>query len=131
MLSTFIEKILMGEIQKKIGPGSFQQEILVKLMNCEKFTVVHEVRFTLLYKTCNFTISGGDFSYGMLPEGIVWKAFKYSYYGFKTHNLMDKMCKYKKVGTLDVIIPHEIAEISKNLSPFVTRNGEIRGHSPT
>jgi hypothetical protein len=32
MLSTFIEKILMGEIQKKIGPGSFQQEILVKLM---------------------------------------------------------------------------------------------------
>ena len=27
-------------------------------MNCEKFILVREVRFTLLYKTCNFTISG-------------------------------------------------------------------------
>ena len=30
----------------------------VKLMNREKFTRVREVRFTVLYKTCNFTISG-------------------------------------------------------------------------
>jgi len=46
---------------------------------------------------------------------IIWKTFKYSYYEFKTHNLMDKICNYKKVGTLDVIVPHEIAEILINL----------------
>ena len=33
----------------------------------------------------------------------------------KPHNLMDKICNYKQVGPLDVIIPHEIAEILKNL----------------
>ena len=43
-------------------------------------------------------------------------------YGFKTHNLMDKICNYKKVGTLDVIIPHEIAEILiKNLVKVMFR----------
>ena len=34
---------------------------------------------------------------------------------------MDKMCKYKKEGTLDVIIPHEIDEISKNLAKVILR----------
>jgi hypothetical protein len=34
--------------------------------------------------------------------------------GLKPPNLMDKICNYIKAGILDVIMPHEIAEILNN-----------------
>ena len=34
---------------------------------------------------------------------------------------MDKICNYKKVGTLDVIAPHEIADILINLVKVMFR----------
>ena len=46
----------------------------VKLMNCEKFTLVREVKFTILYNTCNCTVSEetSPKATGMLPKEMVF-----------------------------------------------------------